>query len=81
MAKRLILTLSSRQPLVLPESTAILQAVERFKAQPARVDVIVDEFGALQGIVTRTDLLEAIAGDLLDVGEKSGSSDICHPCT
>jgi CBS domain containing-hemolysin-like protein len=25
---------------------------------------VVDEFGALQGIVTRTDLLETVAGDL-----------------
>ena len=29
--------------------------------------VVVDEYGAVQGIVTRTDLLEAVAGDLPDV--------------
>jgi CBS domain-containing protein len=29
--------------------------------------VVVDEFGTIQGIVTRTDLLEAVAGDLPDV--------------
>jgi putative hemolysin len=58
------------QPLVLPDSAPLLQAIERFKAQPARVSVIVDEYGVLQGIVTRTDLLEAIAGDLPDVGEE-----------
>jgi magnesium and cobalt exporter, CNNM family len=28
---------------------------------------ILDEYGALQGIITQTDLLEAIAGDLPDV--------------
>ena len=59
-----------QQPLALPESTPLLQAIERFKTQPARVGVIVDEYGALQGMVTRTDLLEAIAGDLPDVGEE-----------
>ena len=56
-----------QQPLALTESTPLLQAIERFKTQPARVGVIVDEYGALQGMVTRTDLLEAIAGDLPDV--------------
>lgn len=59
-----------QQPLILPESTPLLHAIERFKAQPARVGVIVDEYGVFQGIVTRTDLLEAIAGDLPDVGEE-----------
>jgi putative hemolysin len=29
--------------------------------------VVVDEFGTIQGIVTRTDLLEAVAGELPDV--------------
>jgi putative hemolysin len=29
--------------------------------------VVVDEYGTIQGIVTRTDLLEAVAGDLPDV--------------
>jgi putative hemolysin len=59
-----------QQPLVLPESTRLLPAIERFKSRPARVGVIVDEYGTVVGIVTRTDLLEAIAGDLPDVGEE-----------
>ena len=29
--------------------------------------MVVDEYGTIQGIVTRTDLLEAVAGDLPDV--------------
>jgi putative hemolysin len=32
---------------------------------------VVDEFGSLQGIVTRTDLLEAVAGDLPKVDAES----------
>jgi putative hemolysin len=56
--------------MVLPESTPLLEAIERFRVQSTRMAVIVDEYGVLLGIVTRTDLLEAIAGDLPDVGEE-----------
>ena len=49
------------------ESTPIFKVLELFKKVPARVVTIVDEYGSLQGIVTQTDLLEAIAGDLPDV--------------
>ena len=33
---------------------------------------MVDEFGSIQGIVTRTDLLEAVAGDLAKVEGEAG---------
>jgi CBS domain containing-hemolysin-like protein len=60
-----------QQPLVSTEFTPILQAIERFKAQPVRVGIVVDEYGTLQGIITRTDLLESIAGELPDAGEEA----------
>lgn len=61
------LTTVIREPLVVHESALIFKVLEQFKRAPVRMVTIVDEYGVLQGIVTQTDLLEAIAGDLPDV--------------
>ena len=54
-------------PLVVPEGASILRALDLFRKKPVNTAVVVDEYGTIQGIVTRTDLLEAVAGDLPDV--------------
>jgi putative hemolysin len=51
-------------PLIVPESASILRTLDLFRNTPAHTAVIVDEYGSIQGILTRTDLLEAVAGDL-----------------
>jgi CBS domain containing-hemolysin-like protein len=56
-----------RQPLVVHEAMRIFKVLEQFKKAPVRLATIVNEYGGLEGIVTQTDLLEAIAGDLADV--------------
>jgi putative hemolysin len=56
--------LVTRPPLIVHESTAILRTLDLFRKTPVHTAIVVDEFGALQGIVTRTDLLEVVAGDL-----------------
>lgn len=53
-----------RPPVVLHEGTLIFRALEQFKRAPVRLALVIDEFGGLEGIVTQTDLLEALAGDL-----------------
>ena len=54
----------TRPPLTVHESTAILRTLDLFRVTPVHTAIVVDEFGTLQGIVTRTDLLETVAGDL-----------------
>jgi putative hemolysin len=54
----------TRSPLIVHESTAILRTLDLFRKTPVHAAIVVDEFGAVQGVVTRTDLLEAVAGDL-----------------
>lgn len=50
--------------MILPESASCLQALESFKRNHLNLIVIVDEYGSTQGIVTTSDILEAIVGVL-----------------
>lgn len=54
------------EPLLIHEGVPIFKVLELFKQAPVRLAVVVDEYGGLEGIVTQTDLLEALAGDLPD---------------
>ena len=52
-----------KQPLMLPESASALTAIELFRKHSADYALVVDEFGAVLGMVTMKDLLETIAGE------------------
>jgi putative hemolysin len=54
-------------PLIVPEGASILRTLDLFRRTPVNTSLVVDEYGTVQGIVTRTDLLAAVAGDLPDV--------------
>ncbi|MER9364975.1 hemolysin family protein [Mesorhizobium sp. M0518] len=56
-----------REPVIVHEGTPIFRVLDQFKRAPVRLAIVIDEYGALEGIVTQTDLLEAIAGDLPDM--------------
>ncbi|GAA0535797.1 CBS domain containing-hemolysin-like protein [Rhizomicrobium palustre] len=57
------------EPLVVHEALPVFDLLQRFRQQPIRLVMIVDEYGTLAGIVTQTDLLEAIAGDMPELGD------------
>ncbi|MGA0545173.1 hemolysin family protein [Brevundimonas sp. VNH65] len=51
------------EPAFIPQSTSVLKALEIMKGSRVHMAFIVDEFGAFEGVITATDLLEMIAGD------------------
>ena len=66
--KPLDLAASAAPPLFVPESLSALHLLERFKQSRRRTALVVDEYGGIQGLVTLTDVMEAIVGDLPSSG-------------
>jgi putative hemolysin len=58
----------ARSPLVVQESTTVLRLLELFRESGIHFATIVDEHGSVEGLVTPSDILQAIAGELPDVG-------------
>ncbi len=52
-----------RQPIVVPDTVTALDALERLKADPLGMALVMDEYGSFEGVVTAADVLEAIVGD------------------
>ena len=53
-----------RQPLVFPEGLPLLSALEQFRNARTHFAFVVDEFGSVEGVVTLSDVMETIAGNL-----------------
>jgi putative hemolysin len=57
-------------PLVVPETMMAIQLLEAFKKSGKHIALVTDEFGAIQGLVTLIDVLEAIVGDMPAQGRR-----------
>jgi len=55
---------SLRAPLMVPDSMSVTQLLEQFRAVRTQFALVFDEYGELKGLVTLTDVLGAIVGDL-----------------
>ncbi len=58
-----------RDPVVVHDGATVLHVLELFKNRPVQMAVVIDEHAVVQGIVTQTDLLEAMAGDIPEEDE------------
>ncbi len=53
-------------PWFVPETTTLREQLNAFRQRRAHFALIVDEYGALMGLVTLEDILEEIVGDITD---------------
>ena len=55
-------------PFVVLDGTPVLRLLEGFRREGVHMAIVVDEYGATQGIVTLADIIEAVAGALPEQG-------------
>ncbi len=58
-----------RAPLIVHDGATVTQVLEMFKQRLVQMGLIYDEYGALRGVVTQADLLEALAGEIVDTDD------------
>jgi putative hemolysin len=55
---------AARPPVYLPNTVSVLRVLEVFKTTGEPMALIVDEYGDLEGLVTPSDILETLVGDI-----------------
>jgi magnesium and cobalt exporter, CNNM family len=64
------------EPWFIPETTSLREQLDAFREKRNHFALVIDEYGALRGLVTLNDILEEIVGRIED--EHIANSDIKH---
>ncbi|NQW00497.1 MAG: DUF21 domain-containing protein [Rhodospirillales bacterium] len=59
-----------REPWYVPETTTLKNQLQAFRSHRRHFALVVDESGGLSGLVTLTDILEEVVGDIEDEHDK-----------
>lgn len=62
-----------RPALTVPDTTTVLRLLDQFKTSGQHTAIVMDEYGSVEGLVSATDILQAITGDLPERGQDSDS--------
>ncbi|OPA85244.1 hypothetical protein BFW87_27830 [Pseudomonas fluorescens] len=62
----------ARRAINLLESFSILNALEQMRQESTHIAFVINEFGDFMGVLSMTDILESIAGELPDASEIEG---------
>ncbi len=67
-----------RPAIVVPESKRVDRMLKDFRLERFHMAIVVDEFGAVSGLITIEDVLEQIVGDIEDEFDEEEAEDICQ---
>lgn len=59
----------AKPPFIAPESMDVVDALRRMQGDRQQLAVVVNEHGAVEGIVTMEDLMEEVVGEIYDEGD------------
>jgi len=62
--QRLDIQSSLKPPLIVPETLPAVRLIPMFQSSKTHMAIAVDEHGSTQGVITLTDIIEAIVGDI-----------------
>jgi len=65
-----------KDPYFIPETTSLGVQMREFLARHTHFALVVDEYGALQGLVTLEDILEEIVGEIADEYDAAPTEDL-----
>lgn len=57
-----------RPALTVPDTTTVLRLLEQFKSSKQHIAIVADEYGSVEGLVSTSDILQSITGDMPERG-------------